>query len=113
MDNESKNEGLRYDEGKARVDLLSPIALLGIAKILEVGARKYAVNNWRKGMAWNKVIASLLRHTFKFMAGEDLDQETGLPHVDHIACNAMFLQEYFRLHKPLDDRFKLDSNSLK
>ena len=102
-----ENKGaLRYDGDKAKVDLLSPIAMIGTADILTFGAKKYAEHNWRKGMKWSRCIASMLRHTFKFMMGEDLDPESGLPHVDHIACNAMFLQEYFRTHKELDDRFK-------
>ncbi len=103
---EKAKEGLRYDGGKPRADLLAPEAMLGIAAVLEVGAKKYAENNWRKGMKWGKTIACLLRHTFYFMAGEDLDKESGLPHVDHIACNAMFLQTYYREFKDLDDRFK-------
>lgn len=97
---------LRFDTGKARMDLISPIAIKGLAQVLEVGSRKYAPNNWRKGMDWSRAYGSLLRHMFAFIGGEDCDSETGLPHVDHIACNAMFLQEYFRTHPELDDRYK-------
>jgi len=102
-----KDRGLRFDQGKIRVDLLSPISMQGCASVLTFGANKYEEHNWRKGMKWSRVIGSLLRHTFLFMAGEDIDKESGLPHVDHIGCNAMFLQEYFRLHKNLDDRWKV------
>lgn len=97
----------RLDTDKPRTDLLDPVALNGIAAVLAFGAKKYAAHNWRKGMNWGRCIASLLRHTFAFMNGEDLDSESGLPHVDHIACNAMFLCRYFRDNKSLDDRFKL------
>lgn len=104
---ESKKEkGERFDQGKPRTDLLSPIALMGIAKVLAYGVDEYGARNWQKGMEWGKVIGPLLRHTLKFMAGEDFDEKTKLPHVDHIAANAMFLQEYFRTHKDLDDREK-------
>ena len=113
-------QAIRHDNGKPRVDLLSPIALFGIATVLTKGLEKYEPSNWRRGMAWSKVIGSLLRHTLKFMAGEDYDidskcedcingnckDHSGLPHVDLIASNAMFLQEYFRKHKKLDDRMK-------
>jgi hypothetical protein len=94
------------------VDLLSPLALEGLANVLEFGAKKYEEHNWRKGMKWGRIIASLLRHTFKFMGGEDLDKESGLPHVDHIICNAMFLSETFRTHKELDDRYKPNGGDL-
>lgn len=95
---------LRFDEGKTRLELLSPMALAGTARVLEYGAKKYGEHNWKKGMKWSRCIGSLLRHTFHFMHGQELDEESGLPHVDHIACNAMFLQEYFRTKKDLDDR---------
>ena len=124
-------QGLRYDAGKARTDLLDPIAMTGTARVLAKGARKYAAWNWAKGMPWSKVIGSLLRHTFKLMAGEDYDADpgcaecqlgalgsdnwvcvnhTGELHVDCIGCNAMFLQRYARCNKDLDDRFKVVSN---
>ena len=96
----------RLDDGKNRVELLSPQAMMGTAQVLTFGAKKYAEHNWRKGMKWSRVLGSLMRHLFLFMAGEDYDKESGLPHVDHIACNAMFLQEYFRTHRELDDRWQ-------
>lgn len=124
---EPTQQGLRYDTGKARTDLLDPVAMMGTARVLAKGARKYAAWNWAKGMPWSKVIGSLLRHTFKFMLGEDWDADpscaecqkgtvgtdnwickdhTGELHVDCIGCNAMFLQRYARSHTSLDDRFK-------
>lgn len=106
MEENKESGAVRLDVDKPRMDLISAISVEGTATVLAFGAKKYAEHNWRKGMKWGRTIASLLRHTFKFMAGEDVDPESGLPHVDHIACNAMFLQEYFRTHKELDDRFK-------
>jgi len=104
---EEKQElAIRHNQDKPQMDLLSPIAMFGTAQVLTKGLIKYPGSQWKKGMAWSKVIASLLRHTFKFMAGEDVDQESGLPHVDHMATNIMFLQEYYRRHKALDDRMK-------
>ena len=97
---------MRSDTGKPRLDLLSPVAMEGTAQILTFGAVKYSPGNWKKGMAWSRCIASLMRHLFKFMSGEDFDKESGLPHIDHVACNVMFLQEYFRTHQELDDRCK-------
>ena len=96
----------RKDAGKARMELLDPTALEGCAAVLTFGAKKYADHNWTKGMKWGRVIGSLLRHTAKFMGGEDVDAESGLPHVDHIMTNAMFLSNYYRKHKGLDDRVK-------
>ena len=39
------------------------------------------------------------------MEGEDNDPESGLPHLGHIQCNALFLS-WMMEHRPdLDDRF--------
>jgi hypothetical protein len=101
-----KPAGTKFDTEKPRLDLLSGIALTGTASVLTFGALKYDAHNWRKGFQWSRIIASLLRHSIAFMMGEDIDPESGLPHVDHIGCNAMFLQEMYRTHKDLDDRHK-------
>ncbi len=98
--------GLKADSGKAPCELLSPQAMLGTAEVLAYGAKKYAPNNWRKGLAWSRIIGAIMRHMFAFMLGEDLDPETGLPHIDHAATEIMFLQEFYRTHKHLDDRYK-------
>lgn len=98
--------GRKDDHEKPRADLLSPIALIGTAEVLRYGAAKYAANNWRAGIAWSRLIGALLRHALAFMGGEDVDPESGLPHVDHVACCAMFLQEHYRLRRELDDRWK-------
>ncbi len=98
--------GLKYDTGKPACELLSPIALLGTSAVLAFGAKKYAAHNWRKGLPWSKVIGAIMRHLLAIMRGEDIDPESGLPHVDHLNTEVMFLQEFFRTHKHLDDRFK-------
>lgn len=98
--------GVRFDSGKPRMELLDPIAMEGLAAVLTFGARKYADHNWSKGMKWSRVAGSLLRHTFLFLYGEDYDSESGLPHVDHIFCNSMFLCNYFRQQQQYDDRLK-------
>lgn len=98
-------EAVKYDSSKPRMELLSAIALEGTAAVLTYGAAKYSANNWRKGFAWTRIIGSTMRHLLAFARGEDLDPETGLPHLDHAACNIMFLQEFFRTHKHLDDRY--------
>jgi len=97
--------GLRFDESKPRPDLIPGQVQLGVGRVLEFGARKYAEHNWEMGMPWSKVIASLERHIAKLKAGEDIDDESDLPHVDHIACNAVFLAQYYRSHSEQDDRF--------
>lgn len=99
-------EGRKSDNGKPPCELLSSIALIGTAQVLGFGAKKYASHNWRGGIAWSRLLGACMRHLLAVIGGEDLDPETGLPHIDHLAAEVMFLQEFFRTRKDLDDRYR-------
>ena len=49
-------------------------------------------DNWKKGLDTNEVLDSLTRHLFALISGEENDPESGLPHMGHLLCNAMFYQ---------------------
>ena len=98
--------GLRKNEGKLRTDLVPMSTLRSLARVLGKGAEKYEDNNWRRGMKWSTVQASLLRHLMLWIDGEDIDQESGLNHMDHIMANVAFLLEYIEIYPEGDDRFK-------
>lgn len=98
------HEGLRYNSGKLRYDLLPHLPIKELVKVLTKGAEKYAPRNWEKGLPWTDVIASLKRHVAAWEAGEDYDQETGCNHLAHAMCNAMFILEYYKTHPELDSR---------
>jgi hypothetical protein len=100
------SEGRKDDAEKPRVDLLDPAALTEVAKVLTFGAKKYGEHNWTHGMAWHRPFAALLRHAWAFWRGEDNDPETGLSHMAHACCCAMFLLNYHMLKKGSDDRNK-------
>lgn len=98
--------GDRYNVGKVPLSYIIqfPNAINGVSVVADFGARKYARNNWKKGLPYTPTIDALLRHLTKFINGEDIDEESGLPHVDHVAWNALALSEMTRLHPELDDR---------
>lgn len=108
-----KEQGLRYNTGKLRYDLLHPLATEGIVKVLTKGAEKYLPKNWEKGMSWMSVVASLKRHLAAFEKGEDFDPETGLLHMDHVQCNAHFLSAYYKIAPQYDDRRHTTNTPLK
>jgi hypothetical protein len=96
--------GLRYDEGKARFDLLPPEAMEALARHYEVGARKYRDRNWERGMLWCRCFGSLMRHAWAWMRGEDFDQETGSHHMISAAWNSIALATYAMRKVGTDDR---------
>ncbi|MNS23890.1 hypothetical protein D3C72_557190 [compost metagenome] len=96
----------RHNDGKAPLSMILEArhALAGMAGVLEFGAKKYARGNWHKGLLHADICDSMLRHLSAYLSGEDIDPESGKPHVDHIFCNAMFLAEGYRTHPELDNR---------
>jgi hypothetical protein len=97
---------LKFDDGKLPLHLLSTEAMNQTAAVLQFGAEKYAAHNWRKGFTWSRPLAAAMRHITAFNAGEDKDPESGLSHLAHAACCIMFLLEFEKTHRELDDRYK-------
>lgn len=98
--------GVKHDEDKPRLDLISPVWLEGVGKVLAFGAKKYEPHNWRKGLAVCRLLASTMRHILQFMAGEDLDKESGLPHLHHASAGLMMATEMWATRPDMDDRWK-------
>ncbi len=97
-------DGVKYDSGKPRYDLLPPELDRSVSTILAYGANKYAARNWEKGMEWGRVYGALRRHLDAFWGGEDIDPESGYPHLWHAACNIAFLVAYRERGIGNDDR---------
>lgn len=98
-------QGLKYNEGKLRWNLLSNYALRGTIRVLMFGVKKYAAWNWSKGLSWTDCIESAKRHLAEVQDGNDLNPEDGnLPHIDQLACEVMFLQHFYHTKTGRDDR---------
>jgi hypothetical protein len=104
---EVPTRGLRYNKGKRRFDLIPPDALAVLADVLTVGSEKYAERNWEAGMPYKDALGSLERHLQDWKAGEDNDKESGLSHLAHVMCNAMFLLTWQLRNLGEDDRVKV------
>lgn len=104
-------EGVKFDTGKPRWDLLPPDSLNSVAAVLSYGAEKYAPRNWEKGMAWGRLIAAQKRHLAAFEMGEIIDPESGLPHLAHASCCALMLQALVMRQIGDDDRALIPSPS--
>lgn len=61
-----------------------------VIAVLTYGAQKYAAHSW-KNVSSSRYEDALKRHILALDNGEIYDDESGLPHRAHIACNALFL----------------------
>lgn len=87
--------GKKFDSGKPKLSLLTKESLIAEARVFEYGAKKYDKNNYKKGMAWTRIIDAALRHLMSFNSKEDLDEESGMNHLWHAkACLAMLIYYY-------------------
>lgn len=93
-----KNQGLRYNENKLKWSLVHFGSLEPMVRVLMFGAKKYAPENWKKGLDKKEILESIMRHVAELMDGKELDDESGLPIMGHIQCNAMFYN-YFSNYK--------------
>lgn len=90
-----RDQGIRYNSGKVRLDLI-PCALIdGVGRVLTFGAQKYEADNWRKfsSQQVRECIGSAMRHIEAYRKGHWLDEESGLPHLAHAAANLGFILE--------------------
>jgi hypothetical protein len=102
-------QGIKYDDGKAPMNLLDRYALEQLASVLAHGAVKYSPENWRGGISYSRLIAASLRHLMAVSDGEDYDQESQLPHAAHAMCSLMFLLWMMRNRPDLDDRWRAEA----
>lgn len=89
---EAEDPGIKHDESKTRWSLLPWSSLREIAKVFTYGARKYSDSNYlRVQNARQRYFDACHRHLDAWWDGEELDQESGLHHLAHLASNAIIL----------------------
>lgn len=88
-----RNQEAKADAGKLMLELIPPEALEALGRVLTHGANKYGANKWQDiDDAKERYKGALLRHYVAYQKepqGEDKD--SGLLHIEHVLCNAMFL----------------------
>lgn len=84
----------KADAGKVRLTLVPRKIIWAIGRIREYGNKKYGDSeNWRR-VEKERYRDAAYRHFMAYLddpAGKD--EESGLPHLHHLACNIAFLCE--------------------
>ncbi len=87
------DQTVKADGGKPRPTLVPVSLIRAVTAIREYGCAKYHdPENWRK-VEPQRYIDAAYRHWLAYLEGEERDEESGLPHLWHLACNIAFLIE--------------------
>lgn len=101
-------KGRKNDTGKLRFDLIPPIALWKFAEVYTLGAKKYNDRNWEKGIKFGRIFAAMMRHAWRWWAGEEHDKTDGQHHLAAVMWCAAALLHYLygdqKKYAELDDR---------
>lgn len=91
---EKDNQTAKADAGKPQITLVPRKIIWDIAKIRMYGNQKYGdPNNWKQ-VSQERYRDALMRHLLLYLDDpKSVDDESGLPHLWHAACNMAFLCE--------------------
>lgn len=94
----ANNDFIKADDGKTKWSLIPFRELEQVAIVLENGAKKYKIDNWKKCDDVTRYKDALMRHVIAYISGEKIDDVNdggdGLSHLAHAICNCLFLM-YF------------------
>jgi hypothetical protein len=94
---EKDGGAMHFSADKPGVDQVPPELLIEWGDVFTYGEKKYARDNWKRGTNWHEFYGSALRHLYRWWNGEDVDPETGLPHLAHALWNVGALR-YYQIH---------------
>lgn len=86
------NQEIKADAGKPRLTLVPSDIIYAIARVREYGVNKYIdPDNWKR-VELDRYKDATYRHWLAYLADpQGADEESGLPHLWHLACNVAFL----------------------
>ena len=89
------NQEAKRDEGKLQLTLVPRQIIKEIARVRMYGNKKYGdPENWKQ-VEPERYRDAAFRHFLAYLDDPDgLDEESGLPHLSHLATNISFLCEF-------------------
>lgn len=84
----------KQDAGKLQFRLLPWGAVKLAVRVLMFGAEKYSEDGWKhQKNGATRYLDAAFRHIVAHAEGEELDTESGLPHLAHAVCSLMFAMD--------------------
>lgn len=92
--NVDNNQLVKADAGKLQLTLVPRTIIRAIANVRMYGTQKYNdSDNWKR-VSKERYKNAAFRHFLAYLDDpEGVDEESGLPHLWHLACNVAFLCE--------------------
>jgi len=84
-------QAVKHDAGKPDYTLLDKQFLEGLISVMQHGEKKYGRDTWRQGIGEQRLLSAAARHLFAIINGEDIDQDSGLAHIYHVAANMQMM----------------------
>jgi len=113
---EKRKIARRYNSGKLRYQLITPIGLSKLAEIYTKGCEKYTVynedgsvkdsgaNNWKSGLPFTQIMDSAKRHIQAWESGEDIDPDLQSQHLANAVWNLFTIIHLTETKPEFDDR---------
>lgn len=91
------NQEIKADAGKPQLTLVPRQIIFDIAEVRRYGLQKYGKSESWKQVEIERYRDATFRHFMAYLDNpQGVDEESGLPHLSHLACNVAFLCELER-----------------
>lgn len=97
------NQDIKADAGKPMLTLVPRQIIFDIAKVREYGQKKYGDKESWKSVEIERYRDATFRHFIAYLDNpQGVDEESGLSHLSHLACNIAFLCELEKKYGELE-----------
>lgn len=94
-----------YGMQKPGMEGLPTAPLFQIGEVMRLGVQKYGLTNWRHDpISASVYYSAALRHLMTWWDGQDIDPESGQPHLAHVAACMAILMDADGCNTLRDDR---------
>lgn len=88
------NQTIKADAGKPQLTLVPRQIIFDIAEVREYGLKKYGKEESWKEVEVQRYRDAAFRHFMAYLdSPHGVDEESGIEHLKHLACNIAFLCE--------------------
>ena len=107
------NQDIKADAGKPQLTLVPRQIIFDIARVREYGLQKYGKSESWKAVEIERYRDATFRHFMAYLDNpQGVDEESGLPHLWHLACNVAFLCELEKKYRELIVDMEKEENFL-